>query len=473
MQIELWKNFSKRRNSTKTPADAGTTYEIYLKEDTDTDNPIVVLEPVDLGFTYARFLGNYYFVSQEVILTNNMMQLSLEMDPLASNKTDIGNTAAFIAYSSTGYDINKVDSRIGTSITKTYVSNTEVAMPLVNERGVYILNVANAGANVDGDDTGFTMQYVLCDKQYGQPSTMLAIKQLLMFKNWAEDLLTVFNDPYQSIISCIWLPLSYLSITQRLTQVNPFTSLQFGDKTEGSSTFFSLKKGIWPIADTAIPINWRYDDFRRNSPFTTLSLYIPLYGNIDLAVGDFIESANVTISGAYDLTTGDVILSLKNDEGAISQTINYNIASNCPIAQIRSNAEGVISGVMGTLSGGASTIGSVAGGQGALGAIGAVTSAQSAALSAMKRNVSIKGSIQGRAPVALGDKFILTVISIDTEDPDNALYIANMGRPVMADDYIRNHSGYIQCSNASFSGSVISSERDAINSFLNGGFYYE
>ena len=35
------------------------------------------------------------------------------------------------------------------------------------------------------------------------------------------------------------------------------------------------------------------------------------------------------------------------------------------------------------------------------------------------------------------------------------------------------HPGYVQCAHASFAGSVLSSERDEINSYLNSGFYYE
>lgn len=470
MELILWKDFSKRKNSTKIPTTEGTTFDIVLKEDTDMENPVIVLEPVDLGYTYAKFNNNYYFVDSEIVMTKNLMQLSLSMDSLASNKTAIGNTIAFIEFSSTGYDINKIDNRLGVSITKTYESSTEVAMPLLSQNGLYILSVANAGSNVN-TDAGFTTQYILRDSSLGEgtPSTLLAIKQLLMHYDWAEDLIKVFNDPYQSIISCIWLPLNYVSVSSSPVYANQFTRLQFGDKYTGEESYPSIKKGVIPIADTSIPITWRYDDFRRNSPYTTLSLFIPLYGNIDLAVSDFVESENVHISGAYDLTTGDVILSIKNDDGAISQTINFNMAANCPIASIRGGADGVLSGIMSTVGNAAS----IASGNYVSGAASAVMSAQSAALSSLRRNVSIKGSITGRTPVALGTNFILTTISIDTEDPDNVSYIDRQGRPVMHYGIISAHPGYVQCANASFAGSVLSGERDEINSYLNSGFYYE
>ena len=477
MELILWKDFSKRKNSTKIPTTEGTTFDIVLKEDTDMENPVIVLEPVDLGYTYAKFNNNYYFVDSEIVLTKNLMQLSLSMDSLASNKTAIGNTNAFIEFSSTGYDVNKIDNRLGVSITKTYESSTEVAMPLLSQNGLYILSVANAGSvtrfSDNIKDTGFTTQYILRDSSYGDniPSTLLAVKQLLMMHDWATDLIKVFNDPYQSVISCIWLPLHFISVSSNPDYALPFTRLQFGDKyVEGDpDSFPSLKKAVIPIDDTVIPISWRYDDFRRNSPYTTLSLFIPLYGNIDLAVSDFVESENVHISGAYDLTTGDVILSIKNDAGAISQTINFNMAANCPIASIRGGADGVLSGVMSTVGNAAS----IASGNYVSGAASAVMSAQSAALSSLRRNVSIKGSITGRTPVALGTNFILTTISVDTEDPDNASYIALQGRPVMHYGIISAHPGYVQCANASFAGSVLSSERDEINSYLNSGFYYE
>ena len=78
----------------------------------------------------------------------------------------------------------------------------------------------------------------------------------------------------------------------------------------------------------------------------------------------------------------------------------------------------------------------------------------------------------GRSAFALTN-FVLTLTCIDTEDPDDANYIARFGRPVALTHAINNHSGYVQCENASVDIAGDNYERDSINAYLNSGFYYE
>ena len=106
------------------------------------------------------------------------------------------------------------------------------------------------------------------------------------------------------------------------------------------------------------------------------------------------------------------------------------------------------------------------------GAAATVSSGASLTLSANHRASSIKGTIGGRTS-ALLNQFVLTGFYMDTEDCTNANYIARKGRPVCKTQAISNHSGYVQCDDASVSIGGESWERDQINSFLNGGFFYE
>lgn len=89
------------------------------------------------------------------------------------------------------------------------------------------------------------------------------------------------------------------------------------------------------------------------------------------------------------------------------------------------------------------------------------------------RSYSMKGSINGRAFLPWNLNFTLVEYTMDTEDPDDANYIAKHGRPVGKTEAISSHSGYVQCDNASVDLQGFEGERDTINNYLNTGFYYE
>ena len=85
---------------------------------------------------------------------------------------------------------------------------------------------------------------------------------------------------------------------------------------------------------------------------------------------------------------------------------------------------------------------------------------------------SVASGVGGRL-ASIWPEISYTEFSIDTEDCDNANYIAQKGRPVALTHAISNHSGYVQCDGASVSITGDAWERDQINSYLNSGFFYE
>ena len=115
-------NFSKRRNSTKTPTSTGTVVTCQLKEPCSLKNPRLLLSGnlfTTYDYAYIGDFGRYYFVSDVVSVGNGLTEITLEDDVLASHKTAIGSTVARIAFSSTGYEAYIPDPRIGI-----YASNT-------------------------------------------------------------------------------------------------------------------------------------------------------------------------------------------------------------------------------------------------------------------------------------------------------------------------------------------------------------
>ena len=77
-------------------------------------------DKIDLTYTYVQVpdFNRYYFVSNVIILSNNRVEYVCECDALASFKSNIGSTVARIAFSTTGWDKDIIDPRMGVETTK-------------------------------------------------------------------------------------------------------------------------------------------------------------------------------------------------------------------------------------------------------------------------------------------------------------------------------------------------------------------
>ena len=155
--------------------------------------------------------------------------------------------------------------------------------------------------------------------------------------------------------------------------------------------------------------------------------------------------------------------------GQVLQTIEFNVAVEVPVATMTRDIGGAVS----SISGGVNSAIGIAAGNYIGGAAGLISAAAGFALSANGRSVSLKGSLQGKAVQAYGDKFMLFLYVPHTLDPTNANFIATKGRPCQYVDTISNHSGFIRCASASVDMAGSALEKDRVNEYLNAGFYYE
>ena len=462
MKLKYWTGFSKRKNSTLIPTGTGTEIDVYMKEDSNLDAPSIVLtgNSKDLDYVYINDYGKYYFVGSPIYLTNGMTQYDLEEDYLATHKADIGSTKAMIMRSSTGYNEWIPDPEVYVStqktIAKTIDSNT---VGFADPTGVYLLTVINE----DGCATGFAAQY------FDNTTGMRALANDLMNSTFVQDIMQYTSNISAAIVSLKWMPFSYSTITTSsfVTLENyKVSNLSFtsaGYRITGNSYYLD--------GATTIAIPWRSDkDYREACPYTQARLLIPMYGFVDLNASDLVGAPNLYIQYRADRSTGDVVVIINKDSaGEVLQTIQFNVAVEMPIATLTRNIGGAISSIAGAVN---NTIG-IAAGNYVGGAAGLISNAASFALAANGRSVSLKGSLEGKAATAYGNQFQLFLFAPHTLDPTNADFIAIKGRPCQYVDTISNHSGFVQCADASVSIAGDNTEREAINNYLNTGFYYE
>ena len=477
--------FSKRANSTKRPSGTGTETPTdktcRLKENTSEHDPVILLEGSNFGYNYAYIgsFGKYYFVRDIVSVANNLTEYHLTEDPLATYKTEIGNTRAHIVFSSTNYDVMAVDPRIVLAATraKTTVGGSgDTYRIFPDSSSVYILSVFTDSA-VAGGSGGIAGCYALDD------DGMQILRRWLAQNSIIQSLENYFNgEPLQAIMGCIWLPFALsnipgadVSALHVGNQVTPASDLS------GHAKWITNFDRITKTVSCPIPVRTGYYDFRAFEPYTTGNIYLPGFGMVDLNMGDWAGSSAITVKCVIEVITGNMKYHLIDSNGIVIQTFECNIASQCPVGQVTMNGGGMLAGISSTMQGAASlAAGAVA--TAATGVAGVPLLASSAlsmiagvsntVLAANKRGTSVIGNVGGRTVQTM--PFVqCTVYSVDTEDPDDADYIAERGRPYMGVATINTLSGYVQCENASVECSGTALEKQEINTFLNSGIYLE
>lgn len=465
VDVKFYSNFNKRENSTKQPAGTDTfvTEKCLLKNSTSVLSPELVLSGnhyTDYTYAYIPDFNRYYFVSEPTSDAAGLTTMQLKEDYLASHKTAIGNTVAYVAYSSTGYNVNITDPRLVTKTTKT-LRATPGTTTYFSTQGCFSLSIIGKS----GSANGFASTYIMDSIEL---STVCANLMSLSLEDRA---IKALYSPFDCVISCTWLPIDY---NTAVAQCDSNNTIHFGDYDSGITGHKLINAVIGTSVN--IPHTPRYTDFRAMQPFTSYALYIPNYGLVDLNasdIRDFLENTNLPIGYGIDLASGDMSVVIGNPT---VQTLQFNIGVSCPIAQTSSNMAASIGGVAGTVGGvvGAIGLGATGNVPGAIASgIGALASAANTAISYNSRSTSIKGGISGRSMITWGNNFKLIEYTLDTENPSASDYISTWGRPVGITHAISNHSGYVQCEAASVNGSMTETERESINAELNAGFYYE
>ena len=427
---------------------------------------------IELDYVYAYIpkFDKYYFVSSPTILTNYQVQYDLVEDYLASRKTEVGSTVAHIVYSSTGWDKDLTDARIGVKGTKTIYHDSQ-ALPFTSA-GCYIVGVVND--QTDGKRGALSY--------YRMDATNLAklIKWMMNDDFWNKIRNYFTGKPMDFIQSCIWCPVDGSDFGNTLQTTMYLGSTAVADYSTVPETpvyisYYPISTTIKAYSIVSVSLGSKFNDFRDAQPYTSASLYLPGVGLTDLNANDFYESANVNIETIFDITTGDCTYKIYDDTNQLLKTVSFNASASVSLSQVNINSAGAIAGIGGAVGGvvglgvAAVTMNPLAGVTAGVGILGG---ASAAIMAANQRSTSIKGTNSGRSGFYTNSASSV-VVRQDTEDCDDASYIARIGRPVGKTHAISNHSGYVQCEAASVAIAGDNTEREIINNYLNTGFYYE
>lgn len=474
MNINVYTGFSKKKNSTKVPTGTGTAVMASLKRQTSYHNPVFVLSPITgvsmEDISYVKYGSHYYFVTDITVVPNNVYEISCVEDPMATHRSEILGSTQLVVRSASSNNPMIPDTLlpVETSDTSTGI---QASVAMLDGTGFYIVTCINSVS----ENSGITCTYLMNEANIRLLGNYLNVDLVNMDTSATtliEKLRSLLSGPMDAIVSVKWLPFDLNTIVLELSLSSYNVYLGPSQVSAGGTPVTGYKLSsdcVYQFTDS-IPVPSSYsDDFRINSQYTTMRLYIPGYGHTE--VDPVLCAKGVSIRYALDVLTGDIMgiiygypTTYLSDEVEIA-TINYNIAVPLPIAQMSSDVVGGVVSAVGAMAGAAAAASVGAGAAVASSVVGANDIANKIIPTA-----SVKGSIAGKSYVK--ETNLTLYITRKTTAGLNDLN-ANQGRPLFASVTLSTLSGYCKCENASVSIAGYDDDRNYINNILNTGFFIE
>ena len=489
--------FSKRRNSTKQPSGLSDSRNVKLKDLTSVDAPTFILTGNDFNYNYAEWDNRYYFITDIRSMHNNIVEVDCVMDPLATYKPYILSSTQYVLYSSIQGDTWLADTRIPV-LKSTKVAKSSATLPFINTNGIFILSVVGQGdpnTGVGGCEifavnksTLNALIHKISDWQTDAYSNSAALINPQSYSGTnVGDAITTLNDTVasigealldgsiignawqiaaQCIRSCIWVPFDITQFTGNSGRI------YLGSMDTEQSGFKVDAKPFTGSFSVSIP--WHYSDWRR-SYCEDVYLFLPLVGMVGLSSDNLTHATSVTVKYSVTPTDGNVSYQIIAGNEIIG-SYGGNAATNYPIGinQQASAGEvlttalhGIEHAVAEAVDGGLN----VATGAGEL-ITGLTMATYDTKNVQMSTNLTTIGGIGGGSGVGLDLNVTCYTVAHDTIiNPSDMLQ--TMGLPTMKPVTLSSLSGFCQCANAHVEAPAMAHELDAIDLFLNSGFFIE
>lgn len=454
-------NLNKRKNSTKVPSDSGTKFEIKLKDNTDFDNPVFIMNSNVTGYNYAAWNGAYYFIVGRKYITNSIFEITLEIDPMGTHKSEIKSSTQFVLRSSVSPDYTLIDNLYPTGYLPTIYQQSGNQMNL-NSTGSYVL-ITKSSHGVQY--FGLTL------------SDLLNLFDTLMLEKqedlWAEivhnapAVIPSFLNVMDYIIGCRWVPfpvqtgyasqeiyLGYWRTHMSCPEYPPV--LQYTDLTEAFTLHLHTGSKL----------------FLNNPQFHRIIIYVPGCGEFPIDVS---KCPSGTINVAFKIDSlGNVVGAVASGSGGtfnVIQRFSGALGKDVPISSSTGVAGGIAKIGAGVGSLVAAGIGIATGGMSAVAAAGLAGGGAVSIGSGIQNtiaDVSTKGGIDSYALPPWGNQIMCTEIIYDITNQNGTIN----GYPCMK-TLTLSSDGFYQCKDPQVDFGDDLFQKDKIISYMTEGFYIE
>lgn len=492
MQILLYSGFRKRENSTKTPlvADATRTVTGYLREPCSIMNPVFKIErfpsdasPQSYTYAYIGEFARWYFV-KDWSWADGVWQCSLEVDVLASFKTDIGNSQAYIERCAHEFDGAITDKWYPTT---TNFATERVALSsswngVAPSGGCYVLGIICNANRASSQIGGAVTYYVMTPAQLGSlmgyllgtdflddngfTSIMTTSQQL------TQDTAKALVNPMQYIASCMWLPVPASVISDG--HDHPIV-LGYYDMDSNVAVGQDLSAVVFTMNVTGqIPVHPQAatrGKYLNYAPYTRLTLNVPPFGSIPLDTS-FCEIGSYLHCTVWcDPITGKATMRIELypdsahvGTGALVREVSTMMGVPIQLAQMTPdfiNAIGSALSLATTMD--SAWRGDIGDGTFANKSYSAIGSAIDSLMPQVESQ-GVSGSFLATVmpPQLTAQFFVVT-------DEDNTEF----GRPLCAIRTINTIPGFIKCRDAHVDFSCYKDEKTRILDYMINGFFWE
>ena len=354
ISVNLYKN-PKKVNSTKLPvAGAGTiSTTCQLKDVTNLYTPTLVFSvslfqdgqgniknPMEYNYAYIADFSRYYFIrSWSWIL--GRWEAALEIDVLASFRSTIGNTSAYVLRSASAWDPDVVDTKYPVKASdalnpyqvKSYISdgtnspwNTNIYNANIQE-GCFVISVVNNDVGAIGGVSHYALaprvMAELLNKLYSSPSWMN-----ITDGNISQDLQKMLINPMQYITSASWLPCGY-----DISGAVGISTIPYGWWSVSLSSGVAYRIDVGHIQQefnmSFTVVQHPQRDAKKRwlqlSPFTAAALYFPPFGMLSLDTSKIYGAEYVDCNIKIDLITGRGVLNISSHSGSGSSRVDGGV----------------------------------------------------------------------------------------------------------------------------------------------------
>ena len=469
-------NFAKRENSTGLPTGAAQkTASVLLKENCTLEAPVIKLHSATIAeyalynYVHIPAFGRYYFIVDRTYSAGSEVLISCTEDVLASFKTEILASSAFILYAANG-NLNIPDKRI--SVTKNFtLTHADAAFPMAVGGNNYFISVTG--------NNGVETFYVL-------RSDVATMFDALNFDTITVTQGSSTEETLKNVGDAIGLCFEQ-SFTQGTVMQNIRSAyvLPFPPDSECLGVAKNIHCGFYdtnvegePLVETrfsqaiALTIPWSVTDWRRLDPYSKVIFYLPFFGLVTADANTLINSSYVTAKYSICYYSGDLSYSLETEQNEIFATGKCNVKAPWGIGSA-SGGGGLINAALGMASADISQIGDVYGGIPLVGKyIEGAANTLTGAMQSFVKPASTSGGLGGFSDAGLDLRLHCWVLTKELAD-SQANFASLCGYPVMAVSSLSGRSGYIQTNGFSIAGTGSSREKDRLNRYLDSGIYIE
>ena len=424
----------------------------------------IATAPGTINYMYIPDFGRYYWLTSPGWVWEDRLWVGyFTVDALASHKTGIGATSAYVARSASSYDGDIIDTLYPGKASPSF--DTEISPNTILQQGIsngqFVVGIQGKEAASTG---GAVTYYVMDNTALRALCHYMMDTQDYQVLDISPELLKCIFNPLQYISSCMWFPFTIYSGNSEQT-------VQFGWWTVTITSGFVKKlsgndvKWTCPNETLDIPVHPQVStrgNFLKANPFSEYYLSAGPFGIIPLSDAHALASGSVTFWINVDLITGTGRLEIKTpDSLTILSLASAQIGVPVQLGQNVLNQGAIESQIADTSNMFASAR--------SLNPFGVASGTQSFIGDYLASKFPVISSLGSNGNMAFFNLFAVIAKFITVVDED----LADRGRPLMQVKTMNTLSGYIECINPDPQIACSDDELKTIVGYMTRGFFYE